>query len=55
MGDDVEVISILRKNLGFSELSLEKLRKFHKYLLDYNKKYNLISKNTEKKYGLDIF
>ena len=49
MGDDVEVISILRKNLGFSELSLEKLRKFHKYLLDYNKKYNLISKNTEKK------
>ena len=49
MGDDVEVISILRKNFGFSELSLEKLRKFHKYLLDYNKKYNLISKNTEKK------
>ena len=49
MGDNVEVISILRKNFGFSELSLEKLRKFHKYLLDYNKKYNLISKNTEKK------
>ena len=49
MGDDVEVISILRKNFGFSELSLEKLRKFHKYLLDYNKKYNLISKNSEKK------
>ncbi len=49
MGDDVEVISILQKNFGFSELSLEKLRKFHKYLLDYNKKYNLISKNTEKK------
>ena len=27
MGDDVEVISILRKNLGFSELSLEKAEK----------------------------
>ena len=55
MGDDVEVISILRKNFGFSELSLEKLRKFHKYLLDYNKKYNLISKILKKKYGIDIF
>ena len=43
-----KVIEILKNELGFSESSIKKLEKFHNYLLDYNKSYNLISKNTEK-------
>ncbi len=36
------------KKLGFSSNSLKKLDIYVQYLLDYNKKYNLISKSTEK-------
>ena len=42
------VIEILKNELGFSDSSIKKLKKFHNYLLEYNKRYNLISKNTEK-------
>ena len=37
----------LKDSLNFSLYDLERLEKFRKYLLEYNKKYNLISSNTE--------
>ena len=46
--NELKVIEILKNELGFSDSSIKKLRKFHNYLLDYNKSYNLISKSTEK-------
>jgi len=46
--DELKVIEILKNRLGFSNSSIEKLKKFNNYLLEYNKRYNLISKNTEK-------
>ena len=46
--NDIKVVEILKKKLGFSEFSINKLIKFHDYLLEYNKNYNLISKKTEK-------
>mgnify|MGYP001307699683 CR=1 FL=1 len=46
--DELKVIEILKNELGFSDSSIKKLKKFHNYLLEYNKRYNLISKNTEK-------
>ncbi len=46
--EEAKVIEILKNQLGFSESSIKKLEKFHNYLLEYNKRYNLISKNTEK-------
>ena len=46
--NDLKVIEILKNELGFSDSSIKKLKKFHNYLLEYNKRYNLISKNTEK-------
>ena len=42
------VIKLLKSELEFSEASIDKLKIFHDYLLDYNRKYNLISKSTEK-------
>ena len=45
---EFKVIEILKNELGFSDYSIKKLKKFHNYLLDYNKSYNLISKKTEK-------
>ena len=42
------VIKLLKSELEFSESSIDKLEKFHDCLLAYNKKYNLISKSTEK-------
>ena len=39
---------ILVNKLGFSSESIDKLSIFHDELLKYNKKYNLISKSTEK-------
>ena len=39
---------ILVNKLGFSAESIDKLTIFHDELLKYNKKYNLISKSTEK-------
>ncbi len=46
--NELKVIEILKNELGFSDSSIKKLKKFHNYLLEYNKSYNLISKNTEK-------
>ena len=46
--NELKVIEILKNELGFSDSSIQKLKKFHNYLLEYNKRYNLISKNTEK-------
>ena len=46
--NELKVIEILKNDLGFSDSSIIKLKKFHDYLLEYNKRYNLISKNTEK-------
>ena len=43
-----EVLSILEKKLFFTRNSINKLLIFHKSLLEYNNKYNLISKSTEK-------
>ena len=45
--DENNVTKILKNDLQFSELSIKKLKIFHDYLLEYNKTYNLISKNTE--------
>ena len=45
--NEADVIKILKKKLGFSDNSIEKLKKFHNHLLEYNKRYNLISKSTE--------
>ena len=41
--EEAKVIEILKNQLGFSESSIKKLEKFHNYLLEYNKRYNLIS------------
>ena len=46
--NELKAIEILKNGLGFSDYSIKKLKKFHNYLLEYNKRYNLISKNTEK-------
>ena len=46
--NELKVIEILKNELGFSDFSIKKLKEFHIYLLEYNKRYNLISKNTEK-------
>ena len=43
-----DVIKLLKSELEFSDSSIDKLKIFHDYLLDYNRKYNLISKSTEK-------
>ena len=41
------VIKLLKSELEFSDSSIDQLKIFHDFLLDYNKKYNLISKSTE--------
>jgi 16S rRNA (guanine527-N7)-methyltransferase len=46
--DELKVIEILKNEIGFSDSSIKKIKKFHNYLLEYNKRYNLISKKTEK-------
>jgi len=45
--NELKVIQILKNDLGFSNSSIEKIKKFNNYLLKYNKSYNLISKTTE--------
>ena len=47
MNDD-EVKQILLKDLKFTENDVNKLEVLKKSLLEYNSKYNLISKSTEK-------
>jgi len=44
---DKIVIKVLKSELEFTDSSIDKLKIFHDYLLDFNKKYNLISKSTE--------
>ena len=46
--DIVFVKKYLQENLGFSEDKIHKIHKYIDLLLIFNKKYNLISKNTEK-------
>ncbi len=43
----LEVINILKKDLNFSNDSIEKLKKFVNLLLKENKNYNLIASSTE--------
>ena len=43
-----EILQILKNKLLFSDSSIEKLKKFHDMLILANKRYNLISKNSEK-------
>ena len=43
----LECINIIKEKLRFSEKSISKLRKFHDLLIINNKKYNLISRNSE--------
>ncbi|OUX36186.1 MAG: 16S rRNA (guanine(527)-N(7))-methyltransferase RsmG [Candidatus Pelagibacter sp. TMED273] len=45
--DEHKVIDILIKKLNFSKNSINKLKIFHDSLLIHNKRYNLISRNTE--------
>tara|TARA_B110001452_G_scaffold266298_1_gene272805 strand:+ start:388 stop:996 length:609 start_codon:yes stop_codon:yes gene_type:complete len=42
-----EVIKILKKDLNFSEFSIDKLKSFCNQLILANQKHNFISKNTE--------
>ena len=46
--DIVFVKKYLHENLSFSKEKIDKIRKYVDLLLIFNKKYNLISKNTEK-------
>jgi len=46
--DIVFVKKYLRENLGFSDKKIQKIHKYIDLLLIFNKKYNLISKSTEK-------
>ena len=43
----LEVISILKKDLNFNDRSIEKLKKFVELVLIENKNHNLIAKSTE--------
>ena len=43
----LEVINILKKDLNFTDKSINKLKEFTNLVLQENKKYNLISKSTE--------
>ena len=45
--NELKVTQILKNDLGFSNSSIEKIKKFNNYLLKFNKNYNLISKSTE--------
>ncbi len=45
--NELKVTQILKNDLVFSDSSIEKIKKFNNYLLEYNKRYNLISKSTE--------
>ncbi len=47
--DELEVINILKNKLGFSNSSIQKLKKFENYLVTQNEYHNLISKSTVKK------
>ena len=44
----VDTKNLLKSRLGFTDNAIKKLDIFHDFLLEWNKKYNLISKSTEK-------
>ena len=44
---ELDVINILKNTLNFSDVAIEKLRKFKELVLKANKKHNLISSSTE--------
>ncbi len=46
--DIVFIKKYLQENLGFSDKKIQKIHKYIDLLLIFNKKYNLISKSTEK-------
>ena len=46
--NELKVTQILKNDLGFSNSSIERIKKFNNHLLEYNKSYNLISKSSEK-------
>ena len=46
MSED-EAKELLKKELKYSDQDIKNLEFFRKSLLDYNSKYNLISRNTE--------
>ena len=46
--EPTSVIKTLKNELKFSESSIKKLRIYHDSILEFNKRYNLISKSTEK-------
>ena len=43
----LEVINILKKDLNFDDISIQKLKKFAELVLSENKNHNLIAKSTE--------
>ena len=43
----LEVINILKKDLNFNDVSIEKLKKFAELVISENKNHNLIAKSTE--------
>ena len=45
--NEANVIKYLKNDLSFNEKAIKKLKIFSNYLLNYNKRYNLISKSTE--------
>ena len=47
-----KIINILKKDLNFGDVSIKKLIKFTNLVLKENKRYNLISKSTEKQIWL---
>ena len=44
----IDTKNLLKSKLGFTDDAIKKLDIFHDFLLEWNKKYNLISKSTEK-------
>ena len=44
---ELEVINILKKDLNFRDISIEKLKRFIHLVLKENKNHNLIAKSTE--------
>ena len=45
--NEANVIKYLKNDLSFDEKAIKKLKIFSNYLLNYNKRYNLISRSTE--------
>ena len=45
--NEANAIKYLKNDLSFDEKAIKKLKIFSNYLLNYNKRYNLISKSTE--------